>query len=244
MFCQLRAGKRDQAGLGLDLLGDQGAKDAAFSRLASALGGQKVTIDSLPDPTPLDLVMLRAANLPLPRDPAKSRNPGVLAALAQDRALIPPFASPPPSRPRRPAPSPSRNCRKPIWASPSRQAGSTMPLPPPPAIRALGRARLYQAAGGTLQPQARARLLQASLDRARHQGGYLLAAQVDMAYLLPLAPARNWPGLPAMPAARSMPRGISSRPMPGWRWPAAIRKRRRRSRPWPSMPVSPASARR
>jgi hypothetical protein len=40
-----------------------------------------------------------------------------------------------------------------------------------------------------LQPQARAQLLQASLDRARHQGGYLLAAQLDMAYLLPLAPA-------------------------------------------------------
>ena len=65
-----------------------------------------------------------------------------------------------------------------------------MPLPPPPAIPGpIGRARLYQAAGGTLQPQARARLLQASLDRARHQGGYLLAAQVDMAYLLPLTPA-------------------------------------------------------
>ncbi|HEY2112737.1 MAG TPA: hypothetical protein VGH25_13520, partial [Dongiaceae bacterium] len=89
VFCQLRAGKADQAALGLDLLGDQGAKDSPFSKLASALSGQKVKLDSLPVPTPLDLAMLRAANLPLPRDAAQSRNPGVLAALAQDRTLDP-----------------------------------------------------------------------------------------------------------------------------------------------------------
>src|SRR5262249_28246933 len=53
----------------------------------------------------------------------------------------------------------------------------------------IGRARLYQATGATLDPQARARLLQAALDHARHQGGYLLAVQANMIYLLPLLPA-------------------------------------------------------
>jgi hypothetical protein len=190
IFCQLRAGKADQAGLGLDLLGDQGAKDPAFAKLASALGGQKVAIDSLPDPTPLDLVMLRAANLPLPRDAAQSRKPGVLAALAQDRALDPAL---------RLAAAEQAAATGAITTAQLQEAyiGVTFPaggLDNAIATSAgdpgpIGRARLYQAAGGTLQPQARARLLQVSLDRARHQGGYLLAAQVDMAYLLPLAPA-------------------------------------------------------
>jgi len=190
IFCQLRAGKADQAGLGLDLLGDQGAKDPAFAKLASALGGQKVAIDSLPDPTPLDLVMLRAANLPLPRDAAQDRKPGVLAALAQDRALDPAL---------RLAAAEQAAATGAITTAQLQEAYIGVSFPAGGLDNAIatsagdpgpiGRARLYQAAGGTLQPQARARLLQASLDRARHQGGYLLAAQVDMAYLLPLSPA-------------------------------------------------------
>ena len=190
VFCQLRAGKADQAGLGLDLLGDQGAKDSAFFKLASALGGQKVELDSLPDPTPLDLAMLRAANLPLPRDAAQSHSPGVLAALAQDRALDSAL---------RLAAAEQAAATGAITTAQLQEAYTSVTFPagglddPIPTSAGdpgpIGRARLYQAAGGTLEPQARARLLQAALDRARHQGGYLLAAQVDMAYLLPLTPA-------------------------------------------------------
>ena len=190
VFCQLRAGKADQAGLGLDLLGDQGAKDSAFFKLASALGGQKVKLDSLADPTPLDLAMLRAANLPLPRDAAQSHSPGVLAALAQDRALDSAL---------RLAAAEQAAATGAITTAQLQEAYTSVTFPaggledPIPTSAGdpgpIGRARLYQAAGGTLEPQARARLLQAALDRARHQGGYLLAAQVDMAYLLPLAPA-------------------------------------------------------
>ena len=134
--------------------------------------------------------MLRAANLPLPPDAAQSRNPGVLAALAQDRALDPAL---------RLAAAEQAAATGAITIAQLQEAytGVTFPaggLDDPIAASAgdpgpIGRARLYQAAGGTLQPQARARILQASLDRARHQGGYLLAAQVDMAYLLPLTPA-------------------------------------------------------
>jgi hypothetical protein len=190
VFCQLRAGKADQAGLGLDLLGDQGAKDQAFFKLASALSGQKVKLDSLRDPTPLDLAMLRAANLPLPPDAAQSRNPGVLAALAQDRALDPAL---------RLAAAEQAAATGAITIAQLQEAYTGVTFPaggldnPIPTSAGdpgpIGRARLYQAAGGTLQPQARAKILQASLDRARHQGGYLFAAQVDMAYLLPLTPA-------------------------------------------------------
>jgi len=190
VFCQLRAGKADQAGLGLDLLGDQGAKDSAFFKLASALGGQKVKLDSLADPTPLDLAMLRAANLPLPHDAAQSHSPGVLAALAQDRALDSAL---------RLAAAEQAAATGAITTAQLQEAYTSVTFPaggledPIPTSAGdpgpIGRARLYQAAGGTLEPQARARLLQAALDRARHQGGYLLAAQVDMAYLLPLAPA-------------------------------------------------------
>ena len=89
VFCQLCAGQKDEAALGLDLLRDQGTKDPAFFQLADALGGRQTKLESLPDPTPLDLAMLRAADLPLPQDAAQSRNPGVLAAIAEDPSLSP-----------------------------------------------------------------------------------------------------------------------------------------------------------
>ena len=55
----------------------------------------------------------------------------------------------------------------------------------------MGRALLYQATGATPDPQKRARLLQAALESARHQGGYLLAVPVSMTYLLPMTPSAD-----------------------------------------------------
>jgi hypothetical protein len=190
VFCQIRAGKADQAALGLDLLGEQGGKDSAFFKLASALGGESVKLDSLPDPTPLDLAMLRAAKLPLPHDAAQSHNPGVLAALAQDRSLDPAT---------RLAAAEEAAATGSLSIEQLQEAYTSVTFPPgalddPIAAAAkapgpMGRALLYQAIGATPDPQKRARLLQAALESARHQGGYLLAVPVNMGYLQPIAPS-------------------------------------------------------
>lgn len=192
VFCQLRAGQKDQAALGLDLLGDQGDKDGAFVKLARALNGEAVRIDSLPEPTPLDLAMLRAAKLALPRDAAGSRDPGVLAALAQDRSLDPAA---------RLAAAEEAAATGSLTIEQLQEAYTGITFPPgglddPLAASAreagpMGRALLYQATGATTDLQARARLLQAALERARLQGGYLLAVPANMTYLQPLPPGAS-----------------------------------------------------
>ena len=192
VFCQIRAGKADQAALGLDLLGEQGGKDSAFFKLASALGGEKVKLDSLPDPTPLDLVMLRATKLPLPHDAARSHNPGVLAALAQDRSLDAAI---------RLAAAEEAAAAGGLTIDQLQEAYASVTFPPgalgdPIAAAAkdpgpMARALLYQATGATADSQMRAKLLQAALAGAQQQGAYLLAEQVYMTYLLPIAPSAD-----------------------------------------------------
>ena len=46
---------------------------------------------SLPAPTPLDLAMLHAATMPIPRDAAQSQDPAVLATIARDTAIDTPL---------------------------------------------------------------------------------------------------------------------------------------------------------
>jgi hypothetical protein len=190
VFCQLNAGQRDQAALGLDLLRDQGTKDPAFFTLADALGGQTVKLDSLPNPTPLELAMLRRADLALPADAAQSRQPGVLMAIAQDTAL---------DEAARLGAAERSAAIGALAIEKLQQAYAAIRLSPEDLGNAVaasakesgprGRALLYQATGAAAQPSARAHLLQAAFERARRQGDYLLAAHVNLDYLLPITPA-------------------------------------------------------
>ena len=85
VFCQLLANEPARAQLGLSLLHEQqaAAEDVAFERLVAKLSGEtKVTVDKLPDPTPLHLAMMRAANLPLPADVAAASDPVILRMVA------------------------------------------------------------------------------------------------------------------------------------------------------------------
>jgi hypothetical protein len=190
IFCQLRAGQKDQAALGLDLLQEQGGVDPVFVKLAQALGGQKISIESLPAPTPLELAMLREAGLPLPRDVVQSGDPNILTTIATDPALDVAL---------RLAAAEQSTAGGGLPVEQLEQAYASITFAPGDLADPIGasardpgpagRALLYQAAGITLQPRDRARLVQAALDRARHQGGYLLAVQVNMTYLLPVVPA-------------------------------------------------------
>jgi hypothetical protein len=191
IFCQLRAGQGDQAALGLDLLREESEKDPAFFALADALGGNKsVKLPSLPAPSSLDLAMVAAAKLPLPQDAAAAGDPAVLAAIARDADAKPVVRLEAAEAAASAGSLPVDELKK-AYAEVSYAPGDlgnaveVSSHDPGPG----GRALLYQAAGAAGPGAARARILQAALSRARQQGGYLLAVQVNLAALLPIAPS-------------------------------------------------------
>jgi hypothetical protein len=193
IFCQLRAGQNDQAALGLDLLREQGENDPIFFKLADVMGGnQGATLESMPAPSALDLAMLHAANLPIPRDAAQVRDPGVLAAIARDPSIDPGIRLAAAEQAAATGTLPIDQLQM-AYASVSYSPGDlgnaiqVSARDPGPGSRAM----LFQAAGAALDTAQRARILQAALDRARHQGGYLLAVQVNLQFLLSLTPADN-----------------------------------------------------
>ena len=193
IFCQLRAGQNDQAALGLDLLREQSENDPAFFTLIDVLGGNKTAkLDSLPAPSALDLAMLRAANLPIPRDAAQTQAPAVLAVIAQDQSIDAPL---------RLAAAEQAAAAGGLSIEDLQKAYAGIPYAPGDLGNAVqissrdpgpgSRAMLFQAAGTATDIVQRAHIVDAALDRARHQGGYLLAVQVNLQYLLPIAPADN-----------------------------------------------------
>lgn len=191
VFCQLRAGKADQAALGIEILRDQNQSDDAFFKLAQAMGGDKsVTITSLPNPSPLDLAMLQAAGLPLPPDAAGASDPAVLAAVAQDNTVDPAtrLAAAEQAAAAGALPIDKLQTAYASVAYAPGDIGNAVEISsrdPGPG----GRALLFQAAGVAQKPDERAHVLQAALDRARRQGGYILAVRTNLLYLLPLQPS-------------------------------------------------------
>jgi hypothetical protein len=190
IFCQLRAGQGDQAALGLDVLREENHRDPAFFALADALGGSKAAkLDSLPAPSALDLAMLSAAKLPLPKDAAGAADPAVLTAIARDPGADPATRLAAAEQAAAAGSLPVGDLKKAYAAvnySPG-DLGNAVEVSSHDAGPG-GRALLFQAAGAQKPGAARARILQAALGRARQQGGYLLAVQANLAYLLPLAP--------------------------------------------------------
>lgn len=82
-FCDAVSGKTASASLSLDVLREQGlATDRAFFILMDSLAGKPGTVESLPDPTPLHLAMIRALRQTIPPDAAHSKNPAILRAIA------------------------------------------------------------------------------------------------------------------------------------------------------------------
>ena len=83
-FCKALEGETEGVELAIMLLRESGeTSDEAFFILADALtGGADITLESLIDPTPLQLAMLRAAKLPLPADAVPGARPGILGAQA------------------------------------------------------------------------------------------------------------------------------------------------------------------
>ena len=82
-FCRLLDEQSESAALAADLLREEGVDDPAFFDLIRILGGNDgLVVDTLPNPRPLHLAMLRAANRQIPPDVVMSRHPGVLRSVA------------------------------------------------------------------------------------------------------------------------------------------------------------------
>ncbi|MGB1025174.1 MAG: hypothetical protein ACPGYL_01350, partial [Rhodospirillaceae bacterium] len=83
VFCDLLAGRADQAALGMSLLREMGHEDGVFFKLAETLGGLS---DSPPKtvevPDALVIALYRATNLPLPAEYAETALPWVDLAVA------------------------------------------------------------------------------------------------------------------------------------------------------------------
>lgn len=85
IFCQALEGDSTGAAIGLSLLREGGhdLEDEAFFILAQRLTDvPDAALASLPQPTPLHLAMLRAAQAPVPADALATTDPGVLRGIA------------------------------------------------------------------------------------------------------------------------------------------------------------------
>jgi len=88
--CQALAGDQAKASLGLSLLREQKVpREPSFDTLIEILGGRAAKLDKLRDPTPLTLVLLAAAKLPLPAEAVAAADPPSLFAWANNTAVPP-----------------------------------------------------------------------------------------------------------------------------------------------------------
>lgn len=83
IFCQLLAGDRDGAQLGVNIFAETpDFDDKAFLSIADMMAQNRpVRIESLPSPTALHLAMLRSVNAPLPADAVEKATPPLLRAI-------------------------------------------------------------------------------------------------------------------------------------------------------------------
>ncbi len=79
-FCLTLSGDRLRAGIVVDILRERGGNDTEvfFTLMEALAGGEEADVKSLPDPSGLDLAMMRAANARLPADVLSSDRPAVL----------------------------------------------------------------------------------------------------------------------------------------------------------------------
>ena len=192
IFCQALSGEHDRAVLGVDLMREQGmdADSVFFKLVGSLLGEWEGKIDSLSDPTALQLAIARAGNLRLPGDVTQTRNPALLAAIA-----ISPNADPEirlaAAEKAESAGTLSTESLRQIYASiefTSEELESA--LTTAEAIDGpRGRALLLRTAQVQDVPTAQAEVLLAFLASARDSGLYETAAYVIAPTLVEMAPA-------------------------------------------------------
>jgi hypothetical protein len=191
--CQALSGNSAGAGLGLDLLREQKApKDDGFETLVEAVGGRKVKLDRLANPSPIHLALLAAAKLPLPADALSSASPAVLLAwagaegappaqrlAAAERAAA--FGALPLDR--------LRALYDKAEITPEERANAISRAAAEKGARA--HAMLYVAAKAQPLGSARAEILQAMLAQSRKDGDLVLISRVIEPLVLEMKPSMD-----------------------------------------------------
>ncbi len=194
IFCQARAGEKDRAALGLDLLREQGSdEDRAFVALVEALGaGRAAAVEAVTPATGLELAMLRAFGQPLSAAAAESSDPAILAAVVESPDADPAVRLDAAER------AVAAGALAPDKLVALYAQEPTQPAELDSALSLAetdtgphGRAVLYQAAARALQPASRAAVLRRALELARRQGGLANAARVHLPALVEVAPAQE-----------------------------------------------------
>ena len=194
-FCRAINGEIAAARLAADLLREIGetGDDTFFTLIAALAGDEDARVDSLIDPAPLHLAMLRAARQDIPADAVPGAGPGILRAIA----IAP-------------------NAELPVRLLAAEQAEAIGALDPAALAQiyasviftpdelnnaisiatagtnARGNALLYQVGQIQTVPAARAEAMSAAWSVARSNGGFLTAARVNHEALLGFAPTAEF----------------------------------------------------
>ena len=224
IYCQALQGDAAGAALGANLLAETGElKDPIFFALIDQLTeGGAATVDSLPEPSPLLLSMLRTAKIPVPADAVARASPPMLGMIgASPNTSIESRLEAAESAARYGALTPERLAE--IYASvtfPRDDLDIALSLAEAtPSPR--GRALLYQSALVHNVPTARAEVLQRAWSLARESGHYSLLVRVFESLLVNMAPTGEMTWF-AADAARAL--FALRRPMLARRWMAALRQ--------------------
>ncbi len=190
-FCRAINGEIASARLAADLLRELGetGDDTFFTLIAALAGDESARVDSLIDPNPLHLAMLRAARLDIPADAVPGAGPGILRAIAT-----------------------APNAELTVRLLAAEQAEAVGALDPAALAQiyasiefstddltnaisiasadnsARANALLYQVGQIQTVPAARAEAMSAAWSVARGNGGFLTAARVNHAALLGFTP--------------------------------------------------------
>jgi len=192
VFCQALNGEHDNAVLGVDLMRELGmdAESVFFKLIGALLGEWEGEIESLSDPTALQLAMARAGNLRLPGDVTQTQNSALLAAIAVSPNADPEI---------RLAAAEKAELAGALSTESLSQIYASVEFTPEELKAALttaeaidsprGRALLLRAAQVQDVPTAQAEVLLAFLISARDAGLYETAARVSAPYLIHMTPA-------------------------------------------------------
>ena len=196
-FCLLLSGEGARADIIVDILAERGDESAPFfSELVETLnGGETAVVESLPDPTGLDLAMMRAANVRLPADMLGSDRPAVLRSVAAspnaeldlrlaagERALIYGAID-------------ADGLNELYAAVRSEETAQADPAKAADGVWGpRGRGLLIGSAAAVDDPEAKARILSHAFALARENGGYdvVAAASAPLLAALPQDPALAW----------------------------------------------------
>lgn len=205
VFCQALNGEHSRAQLGLDLLREQGGEDdATFRRLISALNDDpRAKIDSLANPEPIHLAMLRAARQQIPANAGAATSLAVLRTIATSPNASPELRLVTAEKAERAGVLATETLAQ-LYDSLTFSADEIAKAQTLAAADKTprGRAVLYRAAKAQTDPAARAEALQHLWAAARKAGWYPTAVNLSLPLLKDIPPTIEVEGF-AADAARA-----------------------------------------